>query len=347
MNSANPDISIIVPIYNKEVFLESCLSSLSQQSGVSAEFILVDDGSTDSSGVLAKRFTVDPRFRYFFKENGGASSARNFGIRVATGRYLAFVDADDVLSRGFSNTFVKEADRSKADIVSGGKCGFTGDFEFQEGDVSFNELSSLEFIKSGFSACGRLFRRDLFENEEHLFPEGVWAEDNGYIPYIASKAKLIVGSDSFFYGYRSSVDGSASTSIRCVVDTPKSMLYLRNICCEEDLLVYTLFKSLTAAICRTQNRGFRDELSLSEFLALEDTKGLFLSMRDINFLEFSRSFSGFDRLEFVIFCLFLKGNRFFGVVLYNIRRVRALLSRIKRRIKNFGIRALKKHSFGR
>lgn len=330
MDQHRPDVSIIVPIYNKESFIERCLFSLGRQYGVSLEFILVNDGSTDSSGVLAKQFLNDPRFRYFSKKNGGASSARNFGIRVATGRYLAFVDSDDVLNPEFSVVFVTEADRTKADIVSGRKCSFTGDFEFHNSTVDFNEMSSLDFIKTGFSACGRLFRRSLFENEEHLFPEGVWAEDNGYIPYVASKASLIVGTDSIFYGYRASVAGSASTSVKCVVDIPKSMLYLRSICNEESLLVYTLFMSLSVAICRTQNKDFKDIFSLSDFLNLEETKLLLSSIQGVPFIKYQSSFSLFDKFEFLNFCFFVKGFRFFGVVLFNIRRVRSFVSRIKR-----------------
>ncbi|QBM16362.1 hypothetical protein MARI_04420 [Marinobacter sp. JH2] len=332
MPLSRPDVSIIVPIYNAEDFLERCLFSLSCQFGVSLEIILVNDGSTDSSAALASKFLDDARFKYFLKKNGGAASARNFGIRVAAGRYLAFVDSDDVLSPRFSNLFVREADRTSADIVSGRKCSFTGEFYFREERVDFCEVSSLELIRNGFSACGRLFRRSLFENEEYLFPEGVWAEDNGYIPYLASRARSIIHTDSIFYGYRASVEGSTSTSLRCVLDTPKSMMYLFKICDEEALIVYTLFMSLASAICRTQNRDFKDRLSLKEFMSLEDTKSLLSLIRDIPFLKYSTNFSKLGLVEFLIFCLFLKGSHFSGVALFNIRRMKSFVSSFRRSI---------------
>lgn len=90
--------SIIVPIYNAEKYLSKCLMSLVSQQMKDIEFILVDDGSTDNSAVVCQEYVKsDHRFRYYYKENGGVSSARNYGISLARGRYIGFVDADDTI----------------------------------------------------------------------------------------------------------------------------------------------------------------------------------------------------------------------------------------------------------
>ena len=87
-------LSVIIPIYNKAPFLRRCLDSCAKQQSDRVEFILVDDGSTGGCKDIIKEYT-DPRFRVFHKENGGVSSARNFGIEQAKGKYITFLDADD------------------------------------------------------------------------------------------------------------------------------------------------------------------------------------------------------------------------------------------------------------
>ena len=91
-------LSIIVPVYNAEEYLDRCLVSILEQDFSSYEVILVDDGSTDSSPLICDRYSAtDPRFRTIHKENGGVSSARNSGLDLAKGEYVMFVDSDDAL----------------------------------------------------------------------------------------------------------------------------------------------------------------------------------------------------------------------------------------------------------
>lgn len=89
-------ISVIIPIYNVQNYLERCLDSIKQQTYKDFEVIMVDDGSSDESGVIAKSYSIsDSRFKYYFKQNGGLSSARNYGIEQSSGDYIVFVDSDD------------------------------------------------------------------------------------------------------------------------------------------------------------------------------------------------------------------------------------------------------------
>lgn len=92
----NPLISIIVPVYNVEPYIERCIESLINQTYVNIEILLVDDGSRDNSGVICDRFAkLDKRIKVFHKENGGLSDARNYGLDRANGEYISFIDSDD------------------------------------------------------------------------------------------------------------------------------------------------------------------------------------------------------------------------------------------------------------
>ncbi|MTW38048.1 glycosyltransferase, partial [Streptococcus pneumoniae] len=89
-------ISIVVPVYNVEKYLKKSIESVLNRTYQNIEILLVDDGSTDSSGKICESFSkVDPRIRVFHKENGGLSDARNFGIEQMKGQYVAFIDSDD------------------------------------------------------------------------------------------------------------------------------------------------------------------------------------------------------------------------------------------------------------
>ena len=94
-----PDISVIVPIYNVEKQLKRCIESLINQKKNNIEIILVNDGSTDNSGEIAKQYAkkYSDKIVYYDKENGGLSDARNFGIKKANGKYISFVDSDDYI----------------------------------------------------------------------------------------------------------------------------------------------------------------------------------------------------------------------------------------------------------
>src|SRR5512139_3799743 len=95
-----PEISVVVPFYNVEAYLAECLDSLVDQTFDDFEVLLVDDGSPDGSRAIAERYAAaDPRLRVVTRPNGGLGAARNTGIREARGRYLTFVDSDDVVPR--------------------------------------------------------------------------------------------------------------------------------------------------------------------------------------------------------------------------------------------------------
>ena len=110
-------VSIVVPIYNVKKYLDRCLASIQKQSYRNIEVIMVDDGSTDSSAKIAKKFELeDERFHLYAKENGGLSSARNHGFRFASGAYISFIDSDDFISSDYVQK-LKDAFYQQTDIV--------------------------------------------------------------------------------------------------------------------------------------------------------------------------------------------------------------------------------------
>ena len=110
------DISIIVPIYNAEKYLNKCIDSIINQTKKELEIILINDGSTDNSETIIKKYD-DKRIKYFKNKNQGIGKTRNFGIDKATGKYIMFLDSDDFLELNACEKMYEKAEKEKLDIV--------------------------------------------------------------------------------------------------------------------------------------------------------------------------------------------------------------------------------------
>lgn len=116
-------VSIIVPIYNGELYLDQCIASILNQSYPQIEVLLIDDGSTDQSGIICDRYAKrDSRVRVVHQENGGVSSARNHGLRLASGKWVQFVDSDDYLDAKMTETLVSAIQEQQTELAM---CGYT------------------------------------------------------------------------------------------------------------------------------------------------------------------------------------------------------------------------------
>ncbi|MDD6461232.1 MAG: glycosyltransferase [Bifidobacteriaceae bacterium] len=123
-----PIVSVVVPVHNGERYLRACLTSIARQTYSFLDVIIIDDGSTDSSNKIATSFAnSDSRFKVIREKNGGPSKARNRGLALATGRYLQFVDADDLLEPEAVENLVSIAEESNADLVCFGFQAFNDD----------------------------------------------------------------------------------------------------------------------------------------------------------------------------------------------------------------------------
>ncbi len=220
-NKDNCMFSIIVPVYNVEDYLEECVRSVLNQECTDFEIILVDDGSKDSSSAICDRFQKEYGcVKAFHKENGGLSSARNYGIRKATGKYIYFLDSDDYILTDALNTFLTYINKyDYPEIVSeNGMCvyenGAIRRVENYEGGESFGKVDGrtalLRFLEGvpHFSACAKLYSREMWINKGFKFEEGITSEDLELTYKVVYEAKSIVMTGESYYVYRLNRDGS-------------------------------------------------------------------------------------------------------------------------------------------
>lgn len=220
----NQLISVIVPIYNVENYLRQCLDSILGQTFTNFEVVLVNDGSTDNSGFICQEYArLDSRFKYFEKENGGVSDARNSGLDLAQGDYVIFLDADDFLFEDHLEKLYIATTLSDADIMIGGYSRFDGsNFYFykdhfkRDSLISFTSAQAIQFLDSmldiqffNFStACGKLFKCTLFK--ELRFPLGRYAENQFIMWELYLNAESIYAFNGDSYVYRSNNEGLSS-----------------------------------------------------------------------------------------------------------------------------------------
>lgn len=204
-------ISVIVPIYNVEKQLQRCLESILKQEESNLEIILVNDGSPDNSGEIAKEYAsrYPDKVLYFEKENGGLSDARNFGIKQATGKYLAFVDSDDYITENLFKDLTpymeENYDMVKFKISVVNEDGsvvnknYSPIFEKKSGEEAFDILYKTDVMTE--VAWGYIYKREFFVNNNFEFAKGLYHEDFGLIPLVLIKASKVASTDVFGYNY--------------------------------------------------------------------------------------------------------------------------------------------------
>lgn len=178
-------ISVIIPVYNVSKYLRRCINSVRTQAHVK-EILLIDDGSTDDSGILCDAYAaMEPLVKVLHKENGGLSSARNAGLDLAQGEYVAFVDSDDFLEPGAYEKLLSCAQRHEADLVCAGRSdliGGIGDKTLGLCPETEETITGPEFVARMFTwqgvdsaAWDKLYKRSLFDGLR--YPEGKICED--------------------------------------------------------------------------------------------------------------------------------------------------------------------------
>ena len=208
-------ISVIVPVYNVEKYLRQCLDSIINQTYRNLEIISVDDGSTDSSGIICDEYAqIDARIKVIHKENGGLSSARNAGLDVCTsgGDFIAFVDSDDWLEPDMYETLHDKMIKYKADIVNCGyyreykkyreKCAIGQDSVYMGADVVEKSYSSPYVC---YAVWFKLYRKALFD--EVRFPVGKNYEDMAIFFSVFEKAEKVLIISECLYHYRQRKSG--------------------------------------------------------------------------------------------------------------------------------------------
>ncbi len=199
-----PLVSVIVPIYKVEKYIDKCVTSLLNQTERDVEIILVNDGSPDRCGAICEQYAkADGRILVVHKENGGLSDARNTGIARASGKYLLFVDGDDFVSKTLVEKTVECAEKMDADLVL---------FDYQEieedskrkdhrslglpaGEI-LNAKKNPELLLTTPTAWNKLYKREFWQKAEVSYPVGRNFEDLAVTPKLLLEARRVVYLES-------------------------------------------------------------------------------------------------------------------------------------------------------
>lgn len=207
-------ISVIVPVYNVEGYLERCVNSILHQTFQDFEVVLVDDGSTDSSGEMCDEYAKKcNKIRVFHKENGGPSDARNRGLEEAVGEYFVFVDSDDYIDKRYLEVLYRIAKAHGADLVIcdavnvwKGKHSYTEQEDWREAICSTEAIPKVEAYRRVFlcehmavTVWAKLYHKNLFR--EIRYPKGEIHEDVGIIEQIIESSDKIMCTryQGYFY----------------------------------------------------------------------------------------------------------------------------------------------------
>ena len=210
------ELTVVVPIYNVEKYLGKCIQSLLNQTITIEEIILVDDGSTDSSGTIADSFARQfERIRVIHQKNGGLSAARNTGIDNTKTKYITFVDSDDYVDSCMYEVLLRNMNNENADISIGGV--WREDIKGNKSSIytpgilkTWNKIEALIQLNSysyfNMSFCDKIFKRELFEIDAYgahriRFPEGKTSEDYYLMHQVVARAEKVVYISDPFYHY--------------------------------------------------------------------------------------------------------------------------------------------------
>ena len=214
MPASNVRLSIIIPVYNVEQYLQNCVQSVLTQTYQDLQVILVDDGSTDSSGILCDQLAQqDSRIQVVHKQNGGLSDARNAGLKVANGDYVAFLDSDDVyLQADGLAQLMAVAQAEHPDVLlfqavdiyphhqSARRAYDTEYIAAHTGTEVFHQLVRTQSFN--MSACFQLIRRDLLEEHQLYFEKGLLSEDVDWSLRLWRHVEKVRAINLPMYGYQ-------------------------------------------------------------------------------------------------------------------------------------------------
>lgn len=202
-------VSIVIPVYNVERYLERCIDSVIQQSYANLQIILVNDGSTDRCPQICNQYAEkDKRIEVIHKKNGGLSEARNYGLEVATGKYITFIDSDDFVHYKYVEYLFSILQQNAADISV---CSFQRFSKIEDIEekcqkdkkISFTGVQALENLcyqkEIKNSACAKLYKMELFK--EVYYPVGRLYEDLATTYKLLYRANKVVWSNKEYYYY--------------------------------------------------------------------------------------------------------------------------------------------------
>lgn len=293
-----PKISVIVPVYNVEEYLDVCLDTIIMQTFKDFEVICVDDGTQDSSGEILDKYALfDKRIKVIHQENKGLSGARNTGVEAANGEYIMFVDSDDYISPLMLENLYKNVKQNKSDFVFCNLCIVRSDtfqtevWDFLDKEKFFANVHGTYFCEEdmppelyfNFHVCAyaKLYRHDFIK--DFKFPQGLIFEDMPYFAQCYLNAKRISFDFNPYYFYRVLREGSIIQSAdKRFVDIFKTQRLRRDIFKQSGK--YDKYKNI---ILITQIKDLIQKLA--------STKG---QVRQLMFNNLKEYYGGIDYTEF-------------------------------------------------
>lgn len=276
-------VSVIVPFYNVEKYIDKCLNSLVNQTLEDIEIIIVNDGSKDNSETIAKEYASKYKNKiiYLKKENGGLSDARNYAIPYATGEYIAFLDSDDYVEVNMYEQMYEKAKKENADIV---ECDFLWEYPNEKieskGRIYKDKHDIL--LNARVVAWNKLIKKELIEKTKVKFPYGLRYEDVEFfyklIPYI-NKLDIVNKPFVHYVQRDNSISNSQNSRTKEIIDILDNVInyYKENAIYEEyrneleyNYARYILCSSLLRMIM-IENKKERKEIINDSWNKLNDT----------------------------------------------------------------------------
>lgn len=337
-----PLVSVIVPIYNVEKYLEQCIISIVHQTYKNLEIILVNDGSPDNSLEICNKWSSkDQRIKVIDKENGGLSDARNTGLREAVGEYVSFVDSDDWISINMIENMVKEMEEKSADLVVANYISVTEDGHMSKrvvDEFSPKVLDKVDFLKLTLEnneitshVWRRLYRRKNIISD--IFPKGKNFEDiySAFL-FIDVCDKIVVLSDAYYF-YRINDSGIVKniTYQNCKDHYEASVLLYDNVARNypelKDVANINLFKKLITVVWRDLEKV---EKSFSKVKLQNEIREKVKSLKDVRMANYKLFLSSLE-LNVILrpFIKFARCNIYHNV---NIKKILRYLLMTPKRI---------------
>lgn len=274
----NTVVSIIIPVFNGEMFLSVAIQSLIDQSFKEFELIVVDDGSTDNTkNVVENYINKDKRINYLYQNNSGVSKSRNKGIELAKGKYVCFLDSDDYYNNDFLEKMLYKITKDSADVCYCGYNIVTSEFRKVK-RTEFTDKNILEkYIlgKVSIHTTGWMIERRVLTNNNIIFRVGVsWGEDIEFFCEVLAMAKKVVFVNEYLTNYRVSFyDNRLSVfSIDKLDKDYESILRIRNNHninstkkIDDALVLYRLSALLTYRVMEAIRLGVDNQLLIDCF----------------------------------------------------------------------------------
>jgi glycosyltransferase involved in cell wall biosynthesis len=331
----SPFLSIIIPVYNVEQYLRDCLSSLLAQTYSDYEVICINDGSTDNSLSILEEYK--PLFKNYIiidAVNGGTASARNIGIRKASGDYVLFLDSDDWLEPDLLEILHKRIQDKPVEILCfNGMLMYEADGSikqdrgFTDSNLSgweyYNKYALVPTLFHFLCVVLRIYKRDFLLKNELFFQKGISHEDNLWVPMVLSCAQSVDIIPDSLYVYRIRSGSKMQTVNYNLIE---DVIRLTEI-----LMCYFKDKEIDKSVLyRSLSRNYIDQFNMLLGLSLEEEKGILYNK--VNWKLFRQSVVDFDVLILYYLLKYRLWKTFVRCYYFDFYIVRKMIRGLKRKL---------------